>query len=125
MKTWILFIALAFMPGLAKADIFSVSVTPASSNIPTSFSAASTSRVIQNISNVRAILVNNGTSSPVAVNCSYRGNFVPTNTDVHNIYVAAGGAVAIDQAYLAGTCYVRSMGSVINSGVFQLMLVGG
>ncbi len=108
----------------AQAQIYSVTIDTSASNIPTSYTTASTSRVLRNIPNVRGILVINGASTMLAIYCGADGT-VPSDTSTNNIYAPASGGLAIDQTYLGSTCFVRSTGSAISSGTVTIMLIGG
>lgn len=109
----------------SEAAIYSVRVDASVNNIPTAFSTAAGSKVIQGVPNVRSILIDNRSSSEIAVNCQSGSTTAPT-TQTANIYVAGTTQVAIDNAYLNTTCYIRSMtGGAISSGTVAIMLVGG
>lgn len=110
----------------ARAAIFSVRVNAASTNIPTAFSTSSASRVLTGVRNLRAILIDNRTSSEIAINCQATSAAAPSDTAFTNMYVAGTSQIAIDDAFLNDTCYIRSMtGSAITTGTFVIMAVGG
>lgn len=109
----------------AEAAVFSVRVDASSAAIPQAFSTSSASKVISGVPNVRTIIVDNRTEGEVAINCGSGANTAPTSNTA-NIYVGGNSQVAIDNAYLNTTCYVKSMtGSNISSGILVLMLIGG
>lgn len=123
MRAALLLLALCFP---VYGDIFSVAIDATAFPIPGSFSASSSSKVLQNIRNVRAVAINNDTPAKLVVNCSYAGTFVPADNDQHNMYVPAYGSIGLDQAYLAGTCYIRTKsGTPQSSGEAEIMLIGG
>lgn len=119
-----LLLLLAVAPPSAHAQIYSVQVNAATTNIPTSFGSGSDSRVIRNISNVRGIVVNSEIGTRIVVNCG-SDSVTPSDTSSANIYVPGNGAIAIDNSYLGNTCYIRSDGSALVTGVVQIHLIGG
>ena len=118
--------ALFIFSKLSYGAITLVRVDASTSNIPTSFSSGATSQVITGVLRVRSVLIDNRSSSEIAINCSTGATVVPADTANTNMYVAGTSQIAIDDALTGGTCYIRSMtGSPISTGTLVIMLVGG
>lgn len=100
-------------------------IDSSSTNIPTAFSSASTSK-LANITGVlgpKILCVDNRSAVEVAVNCSgATSNTVPSDSASSNVYVNATQAACFDSPMVKGTCYIRSMGSAISSGIVVVTL---
>ncbi len=114
---------LAIVP-MAKANVYTVRIDASATNIPTSFSTASTSKVLAGVRSMVSILIDNRSATEVAVNCSAGPTTAPSDSTNNNIYVATLQRWAIDNANLSGTCYIRSMGSAITTGVVVITVTG-
>lgn len=108
-----------FLSSLSFARPHSQRIDSSSTNIPTSYTSASTSKMtnLTGIRNPQTICIDNRSATEVAVNCSVATNTVPSDTSANNIYVNATNAACIDNAQLNADCYIRSMGSAISSGI--------
>ena len=121
-----LLFALLLVCNAAFANVYSVRINASTSNIPTAFSTSAASLVLQGVLRVSGIVIDNRTSTEIAVNCSGNASVAPSSTSNNNIYVANGTIMSLPVATnLNGVCYVQSMGSAITSGIVNIYLIGG
>lgn len=118
-NTWerLLGILILFLALPAFADISSVLIETANSNVTTSYTSTP---ALSATAALRVLVVENSTAKRIAVNCNGLASTAPSNTDSKNIYVNSGSSKAIDAALTGQYCYVRSLDSTISSGVITL-----
>ena len=116
----------AFLVPIVSNASVSVRVDSSSSNIPTSFTTASTSKIIANAKGgIRGVYAFSTAATAIVLNCSAGADTAPSDTSPQNLYIPASGALAIDNWPVSGVCYIRSDGSAISSGKLYLMLGQG
>lgn len=124
-KLFLLTVGLLMFSSNCFADVACVRIDTSVNTIPTTYSTASTSLVLQGVRQARTMVVDNRQASEVAVNCSAGPNTAPSNTGSNVVYVAGSTAWVLDAVNLSGYCYVRSnSGSAITSGIVQICLEG-
>lgn len=124
MKYLFLVLTLLAFQRIAVADVYTVRINSATTNIPTAFGQGSNSLVLQNIRNMRGVYIENRTAGEIAVNCSTSSGKTPSSQQ--DIYVNAASAWSIGDAGLGNACYIRSnTGSAITSAVVVITAVGG
>lgn len=118
-------ISLLFFGVLLQATPYSKRIDTSSSNIPTSFSSASTSKLanLTGLTSPKIIYIDNRSGTEVAVNCSSATGTVPSDTSANNIYVDTLTKVVLDNPGTKADCYIRSMGSAISSGIVVVTVV--
>lgn len=113
------------------AQPYTVRVDASSTNIPTTFSTASTSRILQNIPFANSAFIDNTQiAGELVVNCQASNTVAPSNSSQQNLFIQANQAWVVDHPYFNGngpaSCFIRSnTGSAITTGIFVLTLTGG
>lgn len=109
---------------VASADVISVRIDAASTNIPSSFSG-NNAPILQGVRNMKTIVAFTTAGAQLVLNCSAGVSAAPVDADTHNIYIPATGSVVIDNANLAGNCWVRGDAGTVSTGKLYLMVIGG
>mgnify|MGYP003479587449 FL=1 len=107
------------------AGVVSVKIDASATNVPTTYSTASTSRVLVTTQRGVGLLVDNRSASPIAVNCAHFNTSTAPSSDITtvrtNLFVPGNASLGVDNVGFSTQCFLRSdSGSAITSGIIVI-----
>lgn len=105
--------------------MISARIDASSTNIPASFTTASTSLKINHVPGANGVYVINNTSHVLVVNLTGSATSAPADASSKNIYVPENGTLSLDNWDSDGICFVRGDTEAITEGVVYIMLGRG